>query len=117
MQYGRSKFRATLLTFVVSAILHEFALILTFRVIEVWFFAAMVLQGRRPPARRPTDQPLRRSTLTRAPATMSLAKRGGPAVPLIVVTRLIKRRRFGNTVMWFSLFLGQPLLEYAPLPR
>jgi len=25
--------------------MHEFALILTFQVIEIWFFAAMVLQG------------------------------------------------------------------------
>jgi len=86
--------------------MHEFALILTFQVIEIWFFAAMVLQGS-VYARSGAVQSARANAL----CAQVVGARGLAAVPLILITKVLRNRRLGNTIMWFSLFIGQPLLE------
>eukprot|EP00160_Parvularia_atlantis_P018579 Unigene6934_Nuclearia_a/m.21241 Unigene6934_Nuclearia_a/g.21241 ORF Unigene6934_Nuclearia_a/g.21241 Unigene6934_Nuclearia_a/m.21241 type:complete len:251 (+) Unigene6934_Nuclearia_a:928-1680(+) len=76
LRYGRSKIRATLLTFLVSAVLHEYLFTLSFKSVEIFFAVAMVVQ-----------------------------------VPLILLSRVVHNQRWGNVLMWLSLFTGQPMLE------
>jgi len=78
-----SKNTATILTFLFSAFIHELVFWVSFQVVRPWFFLGMFVQ-----------------------------------VPLIIVSRLLVKmippknaRRWGNVFVWFSLFIGQPLLE------
>jgi len=64
------------MTFLVSAVLHEYLFTLGFKSLEVYFALAMLVQ-----------------------------------VPLILLSRVIPSARWGNVLMWLSLFTGQPMLE------
>jgi len=78
-----SKNTATILTFLFSAFMHELVFWVSFQVVRPWFFLGMFVQ-----------------------------------VPLIVASRILvnnlppqNAKRWGNVFVWFSLFVGQPLLE------
>jgi len=78
-----SKKTAVILTFFVSALMHEIAFIMGFQVIRPWLFLGMLVQV-----------PL-----------MLLSQL------IVSILPPESRRRWGNIYVWCSLFFGQPLIE------
>lgn len=81
-----------LITFLVSAAMHEFVLAVAFRRLELFFFVGMLLQSTNDFSSAPF-----------LPDDCLL-------VPLILVNQFVSGPRSGNVLVWGSLFIGQPML-------
>lgn len=87
---------ATLVTFVVSAVLHEFVMSFAFGIFRPVLSGSMLLQSA-----LPSYPPCSRST---------------PAVGIIYATRasvFAKHGHLGNAIMWMTVFIGQPFVSIS----
>ncbi|EFC44804.1 predicted protein [Naegleria gruberi] len=125
-------------TFLTSAILHEICMAMVFRSLKLYFFYAMIVQapfvllaqyfGQYKPRKEKKDKQ-KESGMKKVPSLLQLPAKAEEKFKELErrilefksdVEKKLKSRksknflnRLGNTSMWISLFLGQPLLCFA----